>query len=401
MVAHQGEYLVLVRKYRLSKTNVLVESPNVDLNAQTPRIIIRTLDGDYKGEPRVIDDATSLRDDIDKRAYRDITHGVYISPESDAGNFPIWVCLGRNSEHRLDKHISVLNLYRLEFSVVPIANICWVPSHKASNGDVHTIISDPGRRGYAKETFIPTVIQNIRFPEQAKFSHPPSSLPGFTILGQKRRMELYNRQLMSMQAARTPCLRRLPQLYAPTNQHSGLPWFVNDDLPSSDEENTNPCPLHRHSADRQRHFDSINRLHRIFTSHRLEHDACSPSSMEPRELHAYSTTESVPNETEMGLSGDVGIESLPDELQRLGDEHCFRDAERLQQITQDWSIPAMQAPFPNSGTSTPGVELLPDALDGFNQMGSIPELVPSGTIWGRRSPKYHDLRTPEPPEMLR
>ncbi|KAJ8125647.1 hypothetical protein O1611_g7992 [Lasiodiplodia mahajangana] len=398
MVNHQGGYLVLVRKYRLSKTNVLVESPNVDLNAQTPRIIIRTLDGEYKGEPRAIDDATSLRDDVDKRAYRDIAHGVYICAESDAGNFPVWVCLERNSEHRQDKHISVLNLYRLEFSVVPLANICWVPSHKASNGDMHTIISDPGRHGYTKETFIPTIIQNIRFPEQAKFSHPPSSLPGFTRLGQKRRMELYNRQLMGMQEARTPRLGRLPQLYTAINENSGLPWFVNDDLPSSDEENTNTCPLHRHSTDKQCHFSSMHRLHRIFASRTLEH--CVTSSSSPTGLCEYST-ESIPTETGTGLNPDIGIECLQDELQRLGDKHCFRDAEWLQQMTQDWNSPAIHAPSTDSGPGSPRVELLPDALDGLSEMGNLPELVAPGTIWGRQGPEYHDLRTPEPPEMLR
>ncbi|KAI1123907.1 hypothetical protein F5Y10DRAFT_41458 [Nemania abortiva] len=390
---HQG-FLVLVRKYRLLNSNVLVQSPNVDLNARTPRIIIRTIDEEYRGEPRVVDDATSLRDDADKRAYRDIAHGVYVSPESDARNFPIWVCLERNSEHRQDKHISVVNLYKLEFSVVPIANICWVPSHRATNGDVHTVISDPGKRGYVKETFVPTIIQNIRFPEQAKFSHPPSSLPGFTKLSEARRTELYNRQLMSMQEARTPRLGRLPRFHTAIDPNSSLPWFVTDDFSSSDEENTSPYPLHRHVTDEQCHFGSVRRSHRIPAAPRLDHGILNRS----RKSGEYSVAESVAVEARRGLDEEVRIESLPDELQRLGHEHCFYDAERLQQDldAQDWSAPDIQVSSPKPELGSPRVEMLPYPLDELNELVNFPEL---GTTWGQ-GPNYHTLRTPEPPEML-
>ncbi|KAI3321523.1 hypothetical protein HD806DRAFT_523997 [Xylariaceae sp. AK1471] len=317
-------FWVHVRNYRLSTANLLVQSPNVDLKAQAPRIIIRSVNGEYIGEPRVLDPIIVLQDDIKGQVYRHAAHGVRVSPKSRTDNFPVWVCLERN-DHRRKNDICMLNLSNLEFSVVAITSICWVPSHEAANGDLYTVIGTPGKHGYEKEMRLPTIVQRIGFPGQTKFSLPPSSLSGLKRLELARQEELFNQQYNHFQkgywARPTIILDMYQNLYNPRKRrrsHAAVDEdlefsrFYNDDLPSSgDEESTGalikkqrykiqekaseglcrcPCtysdlgptfldprPLHRHATDDQCALGSIHQLHCIFAAHRPEHCVISGS----------------------------------------------------------------------------------------------------------------------------
>ncbi|KAF2962719.1 hypothetical protein GQX73_g10856 [Xylaria multiplex] len=242
-MARNPPFWVLVRNYRWSNTKLLVQSPHVDLKAQVSRIIIRAIDGEHMGEPRVVDDVTLLRDDIDGRIYHHAAHGVCISLESYADSFPVWVCLERNERHQ-ENHVWVLNLYNYKFVVVPIAKICWVPSHQATNGQLLTIIGDPGRHGY-QGTYLPAISQNLGLPKQAKLRFLPTDLLGYEKLEPRRQQELFDHQYLNMN--RGPGnyprlghpnlygLRRLQQPSAIINEGSELPDFCQDDFSECNE----------------------------------------------------------------------------------------------------------------------------------------------------------------------
>ncbi|KAI0468855.1 hypothetical protein F4859DRAFT_185211 [Xylaria cf. heliscus] len=316
------QFWVLVRNYRLLENNLLVQSPNVDLKVRTPQelrapqIIIRAINGDYMGEPRTLEAVTLLEGDINGAVYRHAAHGVYVSLESNGGHFPLWVCLQRD-ERCQEGHIWALNLFNFEYQTVPISKICWVPTHEAANGCLYTVISSPGKHGYTKEMYIPTVAQEIGLPEQAKFQLLSSSLAGFTRLEPERQEALFKKQYMSIQERHKTRSRISPQqppwfkrgdqrqpFYTPNDEDSTVLRFLNDDL-SSDEESTsslleervrnlqeqttegfcrcsccfsdlgptyvNPYPLHQHITDDNCNLGSSHRLHCIFAAHRLDH----------------------------------------------------------------------------------------------------------------------------------
>ncbi|KAI0423093.1 hypothetical protein F5X98DRAFT_3499 [Xylaria grammica] len=248
-------FWVPVRDYRLLHTKSLVQSPHINLEAKVPRVIIRAIDGEYVGEPRVIDDAAALADDINGKIYSHAAHGVCVSLESHADGFPVWVCLKRN-EHCQENHVWVLNLFNSEFLVVPIANICWVPSHEAADGGLYTIIGDPGKHGY-QGSYLPAVTQELDLPRRAKLCLLPTDLPGFKRLEARRQQELFDRQYLNMKkdSEKCPkpdrlslqCLRQPEQQqqqpHAAVHGISKLPAFCED--PYSDEERASPLPLNQ------------------------------------------------------------------------------------------------------------------------------------------------------------
>ncbi|GAP90202.2 hypothetical protein SAMD00023353_4200440 [Rosellinia necatrix] len=241
-------FFVLVRNYRVLETNSLVQSPNLDLTARGPQqIIIRTIDGEHMGEPRALNDAGLLGDDTDRKAYRHAAHGVCTSIESHPNNFPVWVCLQR--QPCPPNHLWVLNLSNFEFLVVPITEVCWVPSHEAPNGDLYTTIGSPGKHGYEKETRLPMIVQKVGFPEQTRFDIPLSSLSGFERLQPGRQQTLFGYQSMKIQQARLARSRVTPyhaqtnrQLYRALPEDLPLPNFYQHDSSSDESEDINPEP---------------------------------------------------------------------------------------------------------------------------------------------------------------
>ena len=193
-MARDPLFWVLVRNYRLLETKSLVQSPNVDLNVDSPPIIIREINGEYMEEPRAIDNIGSLEDDANVKHYRHAAHGVVVSHEY-ADDFPVWVCLERNI-HCPECHLSVINLFNFNFLVVPISTICWVPSHEAANGDLYTIIGGPGKHGY-REVRLPVIVQKLGLPEQATYAVPLSNL-SLTKLESSRQHTLFDQQYMNI-----------------------------------------------------------------------------------------------------------------------------------------------------------------------------------------------------------
>ncbi|KAI0540375.1 hypothetical protein GGR58DRAFT_143685 [Xylaria digitata] len=318
-MARNPPFWVLVRNYRWSHTKLLVQSPHVDLKARAPRIVIRAIDGEYMGEPHIVDDVTSLRDDIDGRIYHHAAHGVCVSLESQADSFPVWVCLERNERHQ-ENHVWVLNLYSYKFLVVPIANICWVPSHQAINGRLFTIIGDPGRHGY-QGTYLPAISQSLGLPKQAKLCFLPTDLSGCERLHPRRQQEVFDHQYLNMNRGPGNCsrlghpnlygLRQLQRSSRTIIEGSGLPDFCQDDFAESNEgiisprlpnqiryiqepvpegfcrchcpfpdlgpTCLDPYPLHRHITDCQCSLGSMHPDHCIFAAHRPEHCVISSS----------------------------------------------------------------------------------------------------------------------------
>ncbi|KAI0401571.1 hypothetical protein F4802DRAFT_421755 [Xylaria palmicola] len=340
---------VLVRNYRVSETDLLVQSPNVDLKADVPRVIIRNISQDYMGEPYTFEDISLLKDDIGSKTYRDAAHGVYISPESQTENFPLWVCLER-SERRRENHIWALNLSNFEFLPVPMAKVCWVPSHETTDGDLYTVISSPGKHGYEKEMRLPTIVQKIGLPEQAKFDLPPSSLSGFTRLDRRRQEELFVKQYMKMQwkcetrsmitadgllchkpsqkqSRQRPLRRPRGRHYTAIDEGLRFPGFCEEDFSSSDEECMSPLlqermrsvrehvpkgfcrclcvfsdlgptfldprPLHKHVAHEECSLGSNHPLHCIFAAHRPDHCVINSSGKHHKHCIIFGQRSSV------------------------------------------------------------------------------------------------------------
>ncbi|KAI0455748.1 hypothetical protein F5B21DRAFT_180767 [Xylaria acuta] len=453
------QFWVLVRNYRLLENSSLVQSPNVDLKARLPQIIIRAVDGDYMGEPRTLDAVTSLGDAIDGTVYRNAAHGVYISSESHQGHFPLWVCLQRNERCR-ENHVWVLNLFNFKYLTVPIPKICWVPTHEAANGDLYTVISNPGKHGYSKEMYLPTVAQKIGLPEQASFKLPSSRLAGFTRLEPKAQEAFFKKQYMSIQERREITTRQLSwsrrgnqrrQFHAASNEDLEIPEFFNDDF-SSDEESTrpmiqerigkmqeqiaegfcrcfcrysdlgptrlNPRPLHRHITDDDCNLGSSHRPHCIFAAHRLDHCVISGSGEQHEHCVTYGTpsslVDSVPTPPIEHQGADVNamvddtalveieIDSDDEELE-IGDlsgEPCSRDNERVPdgQGPEPWS--ALAVPYPDSRPISPNVEFLPDSQGYLGMFDELSDLVFDMTA--AQSMILNDPKvfmTPEPPEL--
>ncbi|KAI0857785.1 hypothetical protein F4860DRAFT_333856 [Xylaria cubensis] len=435
------QFWVLVRNYRLLENGLLVrvQSPNVDLRATFPQIIVRAIDGDYMGEPRTLHTATLLRDDNDRTVYRHAAHGVYISSDPHKDHFPLWVCLQQNEGCR-ESHIRVLNLSNFEYLTVPVSKVCWVPTHEAADGDLYTVISSPGKHGYAKETYLPTVAQQIGLPEQAGFKLLPSSLAGFTRLGPERQEALFVKQYMSIQErfrarSRMPT-RQVPwsrressrrRFYTASDRDSENYGFFKDDF-SSDEESTssllqerieriqektpegfcrcpcrfsdlgptclNPNPLHRHVTDDDCNFGSSHHLHCIFAAHRPDHCVISGSREKHEHCVIYGTpsslVDSVPPRTEQ-QEADVNaavdntaivtieIEDSDDEeveIESLSDELGPLSSEPYSRDDQDMEPWSdLSAPCPESRPSSPGVEFLSDPHDNSEMSDDLFEFV--------------------------
>ncbi|KAI1748750.1 hypothetical protein F4782DRAFT_341623 [Xylaria castorea] len=418
------QFWVLVRNYRLLEKDLLVpvQSPNVDLRPKAPQIIIRAIDGDYMGEPRTLDAVTLLRDDIDGTVYRHAAHGVYISSEPHKDHFPLWVCLQRNERYQ-ESHIWVLNLSNFKFLTVPVSKVCWVPTHEAANGDLYTVISSPGRHGYAKEMRLPTVAQQIGLPEQARFKLPSSSLAGFTRLEPERQEALFKKQYMSVQercrARSGIATRQLPwsrrehqrgQFYAASSKDLENPGFLRDDF-SSDEESTssllqeriertqeqipegscrcfcpfsdlgptclNPRPLHRHVTDDDCNFGSSHRLHCIFAAHRPDHCVISGS----REIHEHCVIYGTPSSL---------VDSVPTPIEHRGaDVNATADNTSIATIEIDSDDEELDI-----GSLSDELEFL--SGESYSRDGEMVESSPDMELWSALSPPYPESRPISP-----
>ncbi|KAI0509236.1 hypothetical protein F5B22DRAFT_367569 [Xylaria bambusicola] len=308
-MACENLFRTLVRNYRSLKTNSLVQSPNVELKAYKPPIIIREIKGEYMGEPHVINDIALLGDDNTGREYRYPAHGVVVS-RKDADDFPVWVCLEQN-EHLKPNHLRVFNLFTFKFLTVPISTICWVPSHKARDDELYTMIGSPGRHGY-KEIRLPMIVQKLGLPSQAKFAVPASSIP-LTKLEQNQQHALFDKQYKSIKLLYGVCplmktdiygIRQWPS-YTTFNRAVQFPRLYHQDHILNIQENTgyvrqnsiselqrqrpevfcrcscrypglrptyvDRSPLHKHITDGQCSLESSHQAHCVFATHRLVH----------------------------------------------------------------------------------------------------------------------------------
>ncbi|KAI0803567.1 hypothetical protein GGR55DRAFT_691608 [Xylaria sp. FL0064] len=433
-MARDPLFWVLVRNDRLLATNSLVQSPNVDLKAHGPPVIVREISGEYMEEPHVVDDITLLGDDINKKHYRHAAHGVCISQRSHVGNFPVWVCLKRNL-HCQEYHLCVLNLYSFKFLVVPISSICWVPSHEATNGELYTIIGSPGRHGY-KETRLPTIKSKLGYPEQAIYAVPPSSLPELTKLEPRRQQELFSRQYMNIKQGYRICskltqpnLHERKQRRRPYSASSPeLPDFCHDGYLAIDEESTSHLVQAPIYEARGQVPGAKFLSHCIFGDHRPEHCVISDPrychehcvvggihltidgpAMVTVEHHAASSNTDMNHiatsgtETESG--SEAGFKSLPDELERLTGQSCFRDSDKVlkDRDQQAWGTPVTPTSSLESRHTSPIEDFLLTTPEDLEGLDSLPDpALNIVMIQGTVVLDYDALiTTPEPPEMPR
>ncbi|TGJ78537.1 hypothetical protein E0Z10_g10226 [Xylaria hypoxylon] len=297
--------------------------------------------------------------------------------------------------------------------VVSIANICWVPSHEATNGDLYTIIGDPGRHGY-QISRLPAIVQNLGIPRQAKFGFLPTSLSGFKKLEPRRQQELFDHQYLNMKrgSKRCPRLGHL-NLYGPgqrqrshtvTDEGSELPDFCQDSFPSSEKERT--CPLlqdrfrsiqepvpedhnHRHCVTGGNHLTIVD-----FTSANFEHQAASTNTGVNYTVAA--------DETEIELGDHADNESLYSELGLLAGQPWFLE----DQAKQTWSNLDIPMPYPESRQNSPVIGFFPDTHDDQDSTDLLGPVLDSTadqeTGWIQPVIDSHFLiTTPEPREMRR
>ncbi|KAI0445809.1 hypothetical protein F4803DRAFT_108176 [Xylaria telfairii] len=458
------QFWVLVRNYHLLENGLLVQSPNVDLRVRSPQIIIRAISGDYMGEPRTLESATSLRNAVDETVYPYAAHGVYISG-SNEDYFPLWICLQRN-EPSQEGHVWVINLSSFEYLTLPISEICWVPTHEAADGKLFTVIGSPGKHGYAKETYLPTVAQELGFPEQAKFQLPASGLPGFTRLEPEKQEAFFKKQFMSIQERCKPRSRiaewQLPwsrrenqwrQFYTTSDEDSEDPGFFKDDFSSDDESinpqleeqqmsedfcrcrclysdlgptRLNPHPLHRHITDDDCNLGSSHRLHCIFAAHRPDHCVISSCS---REQHKHCITLSTPSslvdsvptpiehqgaDVDATVDGtaivaieidsdddEFGARPLSDKPELPSTEPCPSDSESVPDGQDVEPWSAFAVPFSESWSMCPMVEFFPDTEGDLGWLDEPPDLVFNVDAAEHIMWNYPNISmTPEPPEIF-
>ncbi|KAI1275432.1 hypothetical protein F5Y07DRAFT_176481 [Xylaria sp. FL0933] len=467
-MARDPLFWVLVRNYRLLATNSLVQSPHVDLKAHGPPVIVREISGEYMEEPHAVDDITLLGDDINRKHYRHAAHGVCISRRSHVGNFPVWVCLKRNL-HCQEYHLCVLNLYSFKFLVVPISSICWVPSHEATNGELYTIIGSPGRHGYKETRLPSIKQKLGYPEQAIYAVPPSSLPGLTKLEPRRQQELFSRQYMNIKQGYRTcskptqPSLHERKQRRRPYSASSPeLPDFCRDGYLASDEESTshlvqapiyedwdqvpegscrcpcphsdlgptcsNPYPLHRHVTDSQCDLGSSHQTHCIFGDHRPEHCVIS----DPRYCHEHCVVSGIrlsidgptivnvehyaagsktdmnniaTSETETESGSEAGFKSLPDELERLTGQSCFRDSDKVlkDRDQQTWGTPAMPTSSLESRQTSPIEDFLLTTPEDLEGLDNLPDpALNIVTIQGTLVLDYDALiTTPEPPEIPR
>ncbi|KAI1460080.1 hypothetical protein F4805DRAFT_14741 [Annulohypoxylon moriforme] len=196
-----ADYHVHVRNYHWSHQNTLVRSPALDLTASIPTLIIQPLEGANKQEPRVLDNTAELRDDIQNDIYQTEAHGVLVSTGRSAVKSPVWVPI--QSYNCKENEVCIVNLRTFEASKAPIAHICWVPSYKAPDGRLYTIIGAP--RKQSREIRVLVIVQQIGFPREAKFiTIDPNLLASYDEISHDQKKALFDIQLIYVRTGSNP-----------------------------------------------------------------------------------------------------------------------------------------------------------------------------------------------------
>ncbi|KAI0883825.1 uncharacterized protein GGS22DRAFT_26412 [Annulohypoxylon maeteangense] len=197
-----ADYTVRVRNYHWSHQNTLVQSPVLDLTAPVRTLVVQPLEGTNKQEPRVLSNTIELRDDIQDDIYETEAHGVSVSTGPSATDkFPVWVPV--HSYKCKEGEVYVVNLTTFEASKVPVARICWVPSFKAPDGKLYTVIGAP--RKQLRETRVLALAQQVGFPREARFiTIDPTLLASYDEISHDQKKALFDIQLIYIRTGSNP-----------------------------------------------------------------------------------------------------------------------------------------------------------------------------------------------------
>ncbi|KAI2472329.1 hypothetical protein F4781DRAFT_11494 [Annulohypoxylon bovei var. microspora] len=190
-----ANYFIYVRNYHWSHQNTLVRSPALDLTSPIPTLIVQPLEGVNKQEPRVLSSTADLRDDIHDDAYQAEAHGVLVSTNPLADEFPIWVPV--HSYRCRENEVYVVSLTTFKASNVPITHICWVPGFKAPDDRLYTVIGAP--RKISRETRVLVLAQELGFPQAAKLVLlDPDLLASYDKINDDQKKALFEIQLRAI-----------------------------------------------------------------------------------------------------------------------------------------------------------------------------------------------------------
>ncbi|KAI0111003.1 hypothetical protein F4776DRAFT_355987 [Hypoxylon sp. NC0597] len=197
-----ADYYVRVRDYHWSHQNTVVQSPILDLNAPPPAPIVRPLEGIHRHEPRIIDNITDLRDDIQSDEYRAEAHGVFVLTDPRNPNrFPVWVPV--QSYKCKAGEVYIVNLTSCEASSIAIAKICWVPGLEGPDGSLYTVIGCP--RETLRATKVMVLVQKLGLPREAKLVViDPTQLAEYGKIEDSRKKALFEIQTRFIRTRSNP-----------------------------------------------------------------------------------------------------------------------------------------------------------------------------------------------------
>ncbi|KAI5867428.1 hypothetical protein GGS23DRAFT_177560 [Durotheca rogersii] len=440
-----AEYHIPVRKYHWTHQNTVVESPVLCLDPPPSALIVRPLEGLNEKEPRILSDASGLRDDIRGGEYATEAHGVLVSTDTQTKRFPVWVPV--HSYRCKEDEVYVVNLTTFEVSTTPVAQVCWVAGFEAPDRSLYTVIGAP--RDTLRATRVLVLVQQLGLPGKARLALvDPSELATFDEIGPVQKKALFELQLRAILArTNSPLLmlsdvlrvfsspykfergrraldeildedlgvsRGLPSNYSSGDSFDGL---SDDDLSDDDSSYDkltyaglvespsssyscdckyallcptyyDPRPSHRHGTDDECALGRAHAKHCIFADH--SPGECVISG----EAHEHC----------VHPSSEFGLES---EFEKLFGVSCLADADALLEWmgSTDSSAYGQSDAEPAPADSPPSIDSHqdPDAesmIVGYRPgaMGSLDALF-QGPVWGARM-DFGACSSPEPPDLL-
>ncbi|KAI0384354.1 hypothetical protein F5Y04DRAFT_227389 [Hypomontagnella monticulosa] len=329
-----ANYHILVRNYHWRYQNTLVQSPVLKLDDPVSNLVIRPLEGNNNFEPRVLDSARDLTDDICEDEYEVEAHGVFVSTESQRTEyFPVWSTV-HNANCGVNE-VNVVDLTTFKDYKVTIDHICWVPGLEASDDRLYTVIGAPRKiLRLDKQTLV--IVQELGFPKEAKLVLVgPDELASYSKIDEARKRKLFEIQLKSIHADSGRPSRILQGIYriftSPNSLNHGrqsLDERIDEDSSSDDDKSIYVRP---------NYVSMVGTLVRPYSCE-CKYAGLRPTSFNPRPSHRHKTD----MECSLGHHHDkhcIYADHNPTECvipSSEGHEHCFDPVEVGQYQEDGW-----------------------------------------------------------------
>lgn len=164
-------YYVWVKDYHWTARKVRVQSPVLNLKRATSPPVFRPREGNNQNEPRIASSTDDLSDGIRGAEYLAEAHGIFIPNEPRRRYIPLWVTYQQSSGTAEGGQTAFVDLRSNTSRSGPISRICWVPSHRTSDGKLYTIIGGTRvwRSGKRSNQNTVVCVQEEALPEKARF----------------------------------------------------------------------------------------------------------------------------------------------------------------------------------------------------------------------------------------